>query len=343
MLKLQYLLADSCSQPPTLDADSLGTVTFSALSKPLRAMDLIAATPCLHAEFAYETWRFESKMQTGSTGTLHYRYCDELLLGHISLDETQFPGDGERSALQRATAAAYQEIFTLLNQMQYAHLWRVWNFIPRINEIEHGLERYRQFNIDRQAVFAANGRAIAGNVPAASAVGTATGNLTLYFIAGRSAPLAIENPRQTAAYHYPAEYGPRTPVFARASTVTCAGEDLLFISGTASIVGHRTLHENDVVAQTRELLANIDSLLVAANESAQRRKFARTDLAYKVYVRHSTDFERIKTEIERWLGAIPDAIYLKADICRAELLVEVEASAGHGKEIIDGNLEHMRA
>jgi enamine deaminase RidA (YjgF/YER057c/UK114 family) len=244
--------------------------------------------------------------------------------------------------LQRATAAAYQEIFTLLKRLPYAHLWRVWNFIPRINEIEHGLERYRQFNIDRQVAFAANGRAIAGNVPAATAVGTAAGNLTLYFIAGRSAPAAIENPRQTAAYHYPAEYGPRTPVFARASAVTCAGEDLLFISGTASIVGHRTLHENDVAAQTRELLANIDSLLAAANEITQRRKFARSDLAYKVYVRHSADFGSIKTEIERWLGAVPDAIYLKADICRSELLVEVEASAGHSTEIIGENSEHMR-
>src|SRR5579872_5155016 len=111
MLKLQYLLADSRPQPPTIDADSLGTVAFSALDKPLPTTDLIAATPCLHAELAYERWRFAAAMQTGSAGMLHYRYCDELLFGHISLDETQFSADAQRSALQRATAAAYREIF----------------------------------------------------------------------------------------------------------------------------------------------------------------------------------------------------------------------------------------
>ena len=88
-----------------------------------------------------------------------------------------------------------------------------------------------------------------------------------------------------------------------------------------------------VAAQTRELLANIDSLIDAANESTQRRQFARADFTYKVYVRNASDNDAIKAEIERWLGAVPRAIYLQADICRTDLLVEVEASAGIDTEL----------
>ena len=36
---------------------------------------------------------------------------------------------------------------------------------------------------------------------------------------------------------------------------------MLFVSGTASIVGHETQHRGDVVAQTRETLANLSSVL----------------------------------------------------------------------------------
>ena len=326
MLKLQYLLCDSSSPLPVRTIDSVGIVTYGALNLP--ALDLLVAMPCLDAEIAHESWHCTADLQTGHAGALHYRYGDELLFGYISLDEMQFQTDAKRSGLQQATGAAYQQIFALLDQLQFPQLWRVWNFIPRINAVEHGLERYRQFNIDRQAAFEASGRAIAGNVPAASAVGTVNGNLNIYFIAGRTTPIAIENPRQTAAYCYPAEYGPRSPIFSRANLIDYAGQDLLFISGTASIVGHRTLHASDVAAQTRELLANIDSIIGAANDITQRRKFARADLTYKVYVRDAADSGAIRAEIEHWLGAIPRAIYLQADICRTDLLVEVEASAG---------------
>lgn len=331
MLKLRYLLTDSSSPPAALDADSLGSVTYATSIEPMQ--NLLVTMSCLDAKVAHENWYCSSPLRAGNAGALHYRYCDEVLFGYISLNETQFPTDAEHSALQRATRTAYQEIFALLDRLQFPQLWRVWNFIPQINTVEHGLERYRQFNIDRQIAFEASGRATAGNVPAASAVGTESGELGIYFIAGRSVPVAIENPRQTAAYHYPSAYGPRSPIFSRANLIDCAGTDLLFISGTASIVGHRTLHADDVAAQTRELLANIDSLIDAANESTQRRQFARADFTYKVYVRNASDNDAIKAEIERWLGAVPRAIYLQADICRTDLLVEVEASAGIDTEL----------
>ena len=313
-----------------------------------------------------EVWHDSGASVAGQRGALHYCYNEHMLFGCIALAESAFaavsadhlaaeasiaaPSVTEesgadqsiaepsiiercrRTALQHATAEAYRQIFALLDDCAFPHLWRVWNFIPQINAESNGLERYRQFNIDRQAAFIAGGRAVIGNVPAASAVGARAGALAIYFFAGRIAPLAIENPRQLSAYHYPSDYGPRSPLFARANLIARDDGEILFISGTASIVGHRTLHNGDASAQTAESLVNIDAILAAANAQAQRRTFARGDLAYKIYVRCAADLESVRGVFEAWLGSGSNAVYVQADICRAELLVEIEASAGHRME-----------
>jgi hypothetical protein len=97
------------------------------------------------------------------------------------------------------------------------------------------------------------------------------------------------------------------------------------MSGTASIVGHRSLHAGDVAAQTRETLANIEALLAETNRSTGGR-FTPASLACKVYVRHPTDLPIIQAQIQAKLGTALRAMYLKADICREDLLMEIEAT-----------------
>jgi hypothetical protein len=51
------------------------------------------------------------------------------------------------------------------------------------------------------------------------------------------------------------------------------------------------------------------------------------DLAkVRVYVKHHEDYEKCRAICERRLGAIP-AIYAQADVCRPDLLVEIEGVA----------------
>jgi enamine deaminase RidA (YjgF/YER057c/UK114 family) len=104
---------------------------------------------------------------------------------------------------------------------------------------------------------------------------------------------------------------------------------MLFISGTASIVGHQTLHSGDVVAQTRECLHNIAAVVAEANRQAPDADFRLDRLAYKVYVRHPDNLDAVRREIRQFIGGPVTAIYLQADVCRADLLVEIEASGGH--------------
>jgi len=140
-------------------------------------------------------------------------------------------------------------------------------------------------------------------------------------------PQGIENPRQTSAYQYPQQYGPRSPTFSRASLVRLEQGEVLFVSGTASIVGHASLHPGDVVAQTRETMANIEAVLAEANRLARQTRFELADLYYKVYVRDPADLEQIRAELTRHVGDALRAVYLQADVCRQDLLLEIEAIA----------------
>jgi chorismate lyase / 3-hydroxybenzoate synthase len=101
----------------------------------------------------------------------------------------------------------------------------------------------------------------------------------------------------------------------------------LFISGTASIVGHRSTHVGDIAAQTRETLLNIEALLTQANTAAGGGRFALGALAGKVYVRSPADLPIIQGELAPALAAGAHFIYLQADICRQDLAVEIEAAA----------------
>ena len=63
----------------------------------------------------------------------------------------------------------------------------------------------------------------------------------------------------------------------------------------------------------------------AANQRIGARRFELSDLSYKVYVRRAEHQPSIEHELRREIGASAPVMYLQADICRRELLVEIEA------------------
>ena len=285
---------EAITHPGHIDPD------IPCLGVPMQLLDT-GDTQC-------EVWRGDGELTQGQWGAIHYRHDAEVLFGVIVLDEAEFIAD--------------------------PYLVRFWNYIADINSASFGLERYRQFNLGRQDAFLAHGREIVGNVPAACALGFGQKDMTqaplsIAFLAGRAAPISIENPRQISAYQYPKQYGARSPTFSRAGLVRLGQDEVLFISGTASIVGHATLHPGDVAAQTRETMTNIEAVLAEANRLTRQTRFDLASLHYKVYVRHATDLVPIRAELERIVGGALNAIYLQADVCRQDLLLEIEATAAH--------------
>ncbi len=298
----------------------------------------------------------------GQWGCVRFVRSETVLFGAIELDEVSLSedrdgADGDApSPLERVTREAYDALFGCLKTEDFPYLARVWNFIPDIIGEHEGQERYRLFNAARQAAFNAAGRAVTGDVPAATGIGLdlAPLRLQVYFIASRLRAIPIENPRQVSAFHYPSQYGVKSPTFARAVVMPLVDGPLLLISGTASIVGHETVHHGDVIAQTHEIFANLSALIAAANDRVGKDAFSLARLAYRIYVRRAIDIEAVRRVVETHLGSggrvdvvhnhvaqgdtvraltggarlHPERLYVRADICRPNLLVEIEASGG---------------
>lgn len=244
----------------------------------------------------------------------------DLALLAIQVDESAHGG------IERAAHYAYQKVLKGAQGLGFAHLVRVWNYLADINGEERGLERYRGFCVGRFQAFAEQGVADA-DFPAACALGHAGGALVVYLLAARTAPRHFENPQQVSAYRYPSSYGPRSPSFARATLLTQAGfRKQLFVSGTASVVGYRTCHVGDIDGQLRVTFENLERLLTHVQQQAQLESALLPEVL-KVYVRHREQAARIRRAVEQQFGEVP-AVYVQADICREDLLVEIDGIWG---------------
>jgi chorismate lyase / 3-hydroxybenzoate synthase len=261
----------------------------------------------------------------GRTGRVRWRHNGCWMWGAVELHDTA----DEPVSLEAQAYQAYTDIFAALKETGCPQLQRLWNYLPAINADGGGLERYRQFNAGRQRAFLEAGSSAFEGAPAACAIGTRGGPMRVRFLAGRGMPVPVENPRQVSAYRYPKSYGPASPSFSRAALIDAgAGRVGLLISGTASIVGHESMHAGNVAEQTHETLRNLQAVIDAAHAKTSAR-FALPDLRCAVYVRRPADAPQIVQVLNQALGAeaamLRHAVHLEADICRADLLVEIEA------------------
>ncbi|GAA1260175.1 hypothetical protein GCM10009677_09250 [Sphaerisporangium rubeum] len=269
-----------------------------------------------------EVWRAGASVVTGQHRGLAYA-CDGE---HLFLCGRA----GEDSDLLTATEEAYLAAFEVVRLLGYPHLARMWNMVHRINEPDgRGGDVYGRFCQGRAMAFERGG-VPAEMLPAATCVGSHGGGVAFYMLATRTTrPVHIENPRQTPAYRYPPKYGVRAPSFARATYLAePGGTGRLFVSGTASIVGSETVHIGDMARQTTTTLENIAVLVGRENllRYGIDADLSLRDLdGVKVYVKHKADIPVARRICEEAFG--PGVAYVNVDICRDDLLVEIEAVA----------------
>jgi enamine deaminase RidA (YjgF/YER057c/UK114 family) len=227
--------------------------------------------------------------------------------------------------------------------MSFKDVVRKWLYQGGINEPEQEIERYRELNRARTDFFTemqAAGRMLLrpdGSViyPASTGIGMDGRGLVVSCLAlqterddVRLQPL--ENPRQTSSFDYAQCYSPKSPKFSRATAVVIGDYVTNFISGTASIVDSETVHIGDVEKQTEQTIDNIQNLISPDNLERHGLPGAGsqlTDLAKaRVYIKRPADYDKCRAICERRFGAVP-TIYAQADVCRSNLLVEIEGVA----------------
>lgn len=252
--------------------------------------------------------------------------CKEIITEGI------VPSDISTSAFEQST-----EIFSTIgsilqkNGFQPSDIYRQWNYIQHITAGFDGGQNYQEFN-DARSIFYA-GSDWSNGYPAATGIGTSAGGIMveLFAIKGYSGPnKPIDNPLQVAAHNYSqnvldgkivkALQERTTPKFERARLL---GNDI-FISGTAAIKGEHSNLSNDAVEQATETMEIMDRLVSEENipvpNEGSTYKFLR------VYVKREQDIDAVANYMEQHYPAVPKH-YLVADICRPELLIEIEGTA----------------
>jgi chorismate lyase/3-hydroxybenzoate synthase len=258
-----------------------------------------------------EVWRSSGPVTCGHTDDLRWSSDGEHLFFAIEVNEAAVGG------IVAATEHAYRSINAFVAASATPHVLRLWNYLDAINLGDGDAERYRLF-CDGRA------RGMRGLLhppyPAASAIGRQDGHrvLQVYGLATSAPGTPIENPRQVSAWRYPRQYGPTAPIFARGMLNAPAQ---LLISGTAAVVGHASRHGDDLAAQLDETLANLDSLLREAGIAP-----AQFDAAscLKIYLRDPANADFVVQTLRAHSPALGQLLVLAGDICRAELLVEVD-------------------
>ncbi len=268
-----------------------------------------------------EMWLGSGPVACGRRDRFRYAHDGETVFASVVV-----PAEDSLD-LERTTRSHYLRMDALLRHLGYPHWQRMWNYLSAINDGDGDKERYRQFNSGRHAAVALRSGGYLA-LPAASGVGCAGGDLVLVCVAGRRAANQIENPRQMSAFSYPRQYGAHSPMFSRAALVPGTNGAQLLVSGTASIVGHESRHLNDAGAQLEETRANLRALLT---ETLRVRGSALDPAelqpeSLKVYVRNPADFAVIANKLARWSLPQEPTLYLQADICRRELLLEIEGT-----------------
>jgi enamine deaminase RidA (YjgF/YER057c/UK114 family) len=220
-----------------------------------------------------------------------------------------------------------------------ADIIRTWIYIGDINGNTHGQDHYQSINEARRTAFQEKFPAprpeLGFSYPASTGIGAMPGSFSLSALACRAvAPyrlISLENRQQTSAFEYPQEESRIPPLFSRAAALQGEDEAFVFISGTASIVAAASRHLDSIEQQTLQTLANIESLLMSVSlgatadlEVADAWSAVRTCV---VYVKHP---EHAKTVTELCRLHLPGTAAVSvtvADVCRGELLVEIEAIA----------------
>lgn len=272
-----------------------------------------------------ELWHCDLPTERGRLGRVDWAENGSVLFGSL---RTLLAGD-----IARETEAHFADLLEAAESRGFPYLLRVWNFLPGINASENGTERYRLFNAGRAAAFDAR-YGVAGaeaRFSASSAVGSSGDHLVTWFAAARSPGRHLGNPRQVHAFRYPVDYGPRPPSFTRATISPPELGQVLFLSGTASIAGHETRHVGELLKQLEETLCNIEVLLAASpggtTGTMRLPELADFDL-FRVYLREAADLDLVRQPLRRRIGPGPALHFLEADICRADLLLEIEGVAG---------------
>ncbi|MBT3384839.1 MAG: hypothetical protein HN778_16290 [Prolixibacteraceae bacterium] len=278
--------------------------------------------------FFYDTslWQAKFISEGNNAALLFSRDNTEILIGSVQANLKQ--------GCKKNAENTFVVLDSIFNSVGFPvnSIVRQWNYLEDILGFDGEDQHYQEFNNVRSK-FYGNSFEESG-YPAATGIGMNQGGLIIEFVAVKSGEVLtfpVDNPDQIAAHHYSKKVlvGEEcviktTPKFERARYLNSFGKQLIFISGTASILGEKTVGIGNPEEQTEVTINNIQRLY----SSKVIKKISEKTLSPKygharVYIKKREDFPTIKKVFKTHFGNLP-VVYIVADICRTNLLVEIE-------------------
>ncbi|MCD8043697.1 MAG: endoribonuclease L-PSP [Tannerellaceae bacterium] len=241
-----------------------------------------------------------------------------------------FAGGLQGNILNETLANQSQQVFEIVKALLEKEKFpvnsiiRQWNYIEKITGFENENQNYQSFNNARSEFYAAADWS--NGYPAATGIGADPGGILIDFDAAiftspDTYATPINNKLQIAAHNYSgnvlaaAQSKKLTPKFERAKSMAFGDKKLVYISGTAAIRGEQSLHGVGLEQQLHITVENIAQLTGDAKP-----------VMLRVYLKESTDYEEAERLMKTYYPDIPIS-YMCADVCRDELLIEIEGIA----------------
>jgi len=308
---------------------------------------IIAQAPANGAEVAMEVTITVNpypviKIENKSVGNVNYKvihnadYAEIFACGLTSLDLSD--------DIYKQSEVAFEKMRAILinENLNFSSVIRQWNYIEKILTISKNntkmQQNYQIFNDVRSKYYQED--EFENGYPAATGIGMDVGGVVIDFIASTSnkhiSIHPVKNPRQIDAHQYSkevliGEMGNKktSPKFERAKAVSRNNSGEIYISGTAAIKGQETIEANEIVAQTTTTIENIKELIAADNLRINSIEILNNKVIIsflRVYIKNKHDIHKAIELCEQYFQKVP-TLYLIADICRDNLIVEIEGKA----------------
>lgn len=310
---------------------TLAQLVHDQFSDPV-ICSLIAQPPLtcriLVEAFYYDSvlWKREYITEPSGSAMLFQREDTRVLIGNAEatqLDACRKNAEDAFSTLGRLLKTAGQSPGQVVRQ---------WNYMENITSSSGDKQCYQEFNNVRSDFY--SGHFNKNGYPAATGIGTNRGGVIIEFVSvnsGHAIHIPLDNSLQVSAHDYSENVliGENhdiksTPKFERARYLELFGKKQIFISGTASIRGEKTIGAGDPEKQTEITIQNMQHLYSQKVLSSVSSHPLQPVYGHaRVYLKHRKDYPVIKKTFKKYYGNLP-VVYILADICRDDLLVEIE-------------------
>lgn len=238
-----------------------------------------------------------------------------------------FQDDFINTTIEAQSAAVFRQVDGLLTEESFPvnSIVRQWNYIEKIIGFQREYQNYQAFN-DARASFYETSLWPQG-YPAATGIGAHWGGIVIdldavLFKQADCSVTPIDNKLQVAAHAYSGQVlaasrkCKATPKFERAKRLNIGDRGLIYISGTAAIRGEESLKGVGLARQLAITMENIAELVGKKGELSMLR----------VYLKEKSFVDEAEQLMQAYKLSVPVS-YMWADVCRDELLIEIEGIA----------------